>query len=419
MSRLAEAINRLWAAMLLRPALTLAVLVLLAFVLRLGWLVASGGLFAAPQEDEADYNELARSLLLGQGYSLGGEPQVNRAPAYPVLLFLIYSIFGVQPAVARIAQDVLLAAVVPLIFYVGRRGWSSSVGMLAACLFAVFPFSIFWSRYMATENLLVFAYAVVAAFLIAPREAVAWKMLAGGVALGLALLTRPTAILVAIGLLLWLLFVLRGRDRLVKPLLVVAGVALALSPWVARNFAEYGQFIPLTSGYGSSAGGYVFWISNNEYTAVPGERWGRYVPAEMLPDYREYVALGDSPGLLDRKGYEYGLRYLTSHPESVPLLVLGKFLRFWNVFPGQTLLTRGAGALVLVLLPFFIAGLWLCWRKSYNGAMPLIFIVGTMLIGLAFWADTRIRTPADPFLVLVVAVGAVWWVERRRTTATA
>ncbi|HET6314407.1 MAG TPA: glycosyltransferase family 39 protein [Chloroflexia bacterium] len=413
LSRLSHAIRSLWGWTLSRPGLVLGALVLVGFALRVGWLVASGGLFAPPQEDELDYNELAKSLLSGRGYSLDGQPQVNRSPGYPVLLFLVYSVFGVQPAVARLVQVALLVAVVPLLYYVGSRGWSRSVGMLAAHVFAFHPFSIFWSRYLATENLLVFVYAVLAALLVCPERAGAWRLLAGGGVLGVALLTRPTAILVAVGLVLWLLLVSRGRGRLVRPALLLAGALVALSPWVARNFAEYGQFIPLTSGYGSSAGGYVFWISNNEFTARPGERWGRYVPAEMLPDYAEYISHTGNPGLLDRKGYEYGLRYLTSHPQDVPVLLLGTFLRFWNVFPGSTLLTRTAGATTLILLPFFLVGLWACWRNRHSGGMVLVFIVGTMLIGLIFWADTRIRAPAEPFIVLAAAIGAVWWAGRK------
>lgn len=402
-----------------RPVLVVGALTLLAFALRMGWLVASGGLYAPPQEDEIDYNELAKSLLSGQGYSLEGQPQVNRSPGFPALLWLVYSIFGVQPIAARVVQAALLAGAVPLLYYIGRRGWSPSVGLLTALVFALYPFSIVWSRYLATENLLVVVYAALAALLVSPSRAGAWRTLAGGVVLGLALLTRPTAILVGLGLVLWLVLVLPRREKLLKAALLLAGTVLALSPWLVRNFVEYNQFIPLTSGYGSSAGGYVFWISNNEYTAQPGERWGRYVPAEMLPDYREYVSLADNPGLLDRKGYEYGLRYLASHPQDVPVLLLGKFLRFWNVFPGATLTTRAAGALTLVLLPFFLAGLWACWRGRYNGGMVLVFITGTMLIGLIFWADTRIRAPADPFIALAASIGAVRLTQRERAAEKA
>jgi hypothetical protein len=115
---------------------------------------------------------------------------------------------------------------------------------------------------------------------------------------------------------------------------------------------------------------------------------------------------------MDRKGYQYGLGYLTNHPSDVPVLILGKFLRFWNVFPGAALYTRAIGALSLVLLPFFLVGLWQAIRRPRAGGLPLAFIVGTMLVGLIFWADTRTRAPAEPFILLVAAVGGVWLVGR-------
>jgi 4-amino-4-deoxy-L-arabinose transferase-like glycosyltransferase len=305
-------------------------------------------------------------------------------------------------------QASLTALAVPLIYYVGLRAWGRSVGLIAAGLVAIYPFSIFWGQYLIAENLLVVLFVVLAALLVRPGEAGPWRMLAAGLVAGLALLTRPTALPVVLLIMLWMPVALKRWRKWAVPLgLLLVGLGLALSPWVVRNYSVYGRFIPFTSGYGSSAGGYVFWISNNEYTAQPGERWGRYVAPEVLPENEEYTRLPDDPALLDRKGYEYGLRYLTTHPSDVPVLLLGKFLRFWNVFPGSSLLTRGIGALALLLLPFFLAGLREAWRERLCGGLLLAFIVGTMLVGLIFWADTRTRAPAEPFILLVSALGMV------------
>ncbi len=399
----------------LQSGRVLWVLVGLAFLLRLGFMAATGSLGAAPQEDELDYSRLAQSLLAGQGYSLDGVPVVNRAPAYPVFLALIYSVVGVQPWVARVVQAALLAGTVLLVYYIGKRGWGGEVGLLAAFFFAVYPFSIFWGRYLITENLLVVLFAGAAALLVCPLDAGWFRLPAAGVLMGTALLTRPTALPVVMGIIVWLAMSMRGRGRLLPALaLFVAGVVVAMLPWIARNYALYGQFIPFTSGYGSSAGGYVFWISNNEYTAQPGEQWGRYVAADLLPEYSEYTQLPNDPTLLDRKGYEYGLRFLAAHPGEVPVLLLGKFLRFWNVFPGAQFYTKAAGALVLLLLPSFLLGLREVWRRPQNGGMLVAFIVGTLLVGLIFWADTRTRVPADPFILLTAAVGSAGFLAARR-----
>jgi len=400
-----------------RPVPVLAALTLLAFLLRLGFMLATRTLSDAPTEDALEYHNLALNLLAGKGYTLDGlTPIVNRAPAFPVFLAMVYSLFGANPAAARVVQALLISALVPLVYFIGKRGWGPGVGLLASALFAVYPFSIFWGQYLITENLLVVLFVLLAAFLVRPAEAVPWRLLGAGGVMGLALLTRPTAFPVVVGLFVWLFFSVRGLRKIaLSATLLLLGAVIAMSPWIVRNYSTYGQIIPFISGYGSSAGGYVFWISNNAYTAQPGERWGRYVAADLLPEYAEYTALPNDPALLDRKGYEYGMRYLSEHPADVPMLLLGKFLRFWNVFPGQQLYTRAIGALALLLLPFFLVGLWKTARKLDTGGLLLAFILGTMLVGLIFWADTRTRSPAEPFILLVAAVGAVD-VWRRRTT---
>ncbi len=445
------------------PLWPLIILTIVAFVLRVGFMVVTHTLNAPPVEDALDYHNLAVNMLAGHGYSLAGAQIVNRAPAYPVMLALIYAVFGQQPAAVRLVQALLISALAPVIYYIGSKvreysvgahgrvplrnipsPYSLTLGLLASALFAVYPFSIFWGQYMITENLLVVLFVALAALLVRPNEAGPLRLLGAGAVMGLSLLTRPTALPVVVGLFVWLLFALKRRwtiddgrwtksalayrpssivHRLflvLRPFaLLLTGLALALSPWVVRNYVQYGQFIPFTSGYGSSAGGYVFWISNNALTARPGDSWGRYVDPALLPDYREYNAPPNDPASMDRKGYQFGLRYLTSHPGDMPILLLGKFLRFWNVFPGLALYTRAIGALALLLLPFFLLGLREIWRKPQaGGGMLLAFIVGTMLVGLIFWADTRTRAPTEPFILLTSAVGAVSLLRNRKDAKT-
>jgi O-antigen/teichoic acid export membrane protein len=434
----ATGLGKAWTAAAQRPLWPLVALVLLAFALRVAFMAAVGALNAPPTEDALEYHNLALNMLAGKGYTLDSTQIVNRAPAYPAFLALVYAIFGPQPAIARIFQALLISLVVPLLYYIGSRFWIldfgfwnkkhgderdivpkskiqnlKSIGLLAAILFAIYPFSIFWSQYLITENLLVVLFAVLAALLVRPGEANPLRLLGAGVVMGLSLLTRPTALPVMILLFLWLLFAVKGARKITLSYAVlVVGLIVGLSPWVARNYAEYGQFIPFTSGYGSSAGGYVFWISNNALTAQPGEKWGRYVDPALLPENAEYNDPPNDPASMDRKGYRYGLNYLTSHPGDVPVLLLGKFLRFWNVFPGTALYTRAIGALSLLLLPFFLVGLWQAIRHPASGGLPLSFIIGTMLVGLIFWADTRTRVPAEPFILLLSALGVVWLVGR-------
>src|SRR5262245_18474410 len=114
---------RLWMLLLERPLWPLVGLTFLAFVLRVGFTMAVGALNAPPVEDALEYHNLALNMLAGKGYTLDGAQIVNRAPAYPVFLALVYAVFGQQPAVARIVQALLISLVVPLLYYIGSRFW--------------------------------------------------------------------------------------------------------------------------------------------------------------------------------------------------------------------------------------------------------------------------------------------------------
>lgn len=168
---------------------------------------------------------------------------------------------------------------------------------------------------------------------------------------------------------------------------------------------------------GASGGGFVFWISNNTITAQPGEYWGRYVPFReysRLPDFPEYSSLPtNDPVLLDRKGYEYGFKFLTTQPGQVPML-LGKLPNFWE----PEVLTRSGYPIVpllgVIVLPLYLIGLVLHWRRSLQTRLAVAFIAA-LFVALVFWGGARFRAPAEAFFVLCLTMGLVqiWsWVRR-------
>src|SRR5438477_10188739 len=146
------------------------------------------------------------------------------------MLALIYAVFGQHPAAVRLVQALLISGLVPLIYYIGFwildfGFWNPQtvqnpkskiqnpiyVGLLAAALFAVYPFSIFWGQYMITENLLVVLFVILAALLVKPHQANPLRLLSAGIVMGLSLLTRPTALPVILGLFVWLLISRRSK----------------------------------------------------------------------------------------------------------------------------------------------------------------------------------------------------------------
>ena len=391
----------------------LLLLVSATFFLHIGWMFYTGTFHMPLDGDEPDYRTIAHNLASGFGYMDANGPNVNRFPLYPIFLSFCELLFGPSPEVVRVLQALMAALGVPLIWYIGTVAGPAGAGWLAALLYAVNPFVMHQTRFLMAETLtmlLLLALGAVTMKCTHARSHVEQWILLLGIICGLCLAARAQVVLSVLILVPWLCAVLRGRvPRFKVTLLVVAGILLVLSPWIARNYLVYQQFIPFTSGKYASAGGHVFWTTNNVLTASPGPDWGQWVHPTRLPEYAEYDAIpASNPSLADRNGYEYGLRFLSSHPELIPGMEIAKARIFWNYTwimdaPGD--LNMSVSVLVLVLVPFVLIGLLYEIQRPLL-CLPFLAIVGAVFVScLIYWGYARFRVPIEPYMTLMLAFG--------------
>jgi hypothetical protein len=402
-----------WAAYLVL-SITIA-----ALLVRIAIMVSDGSLWKPIVADELQFNGLAESLASGQGFSLDGNSIINRMPGYPSLLAVLYLVTGPSIVWAHLLNSVLGALCVPPAYQIGRRIWGWRVGLVGCGVLAVDPFSVFWPQFLLSENLQMLLVTLLGALLIAREQTVFRAQLIGLVA-ALSILTHPGTVPIVAAALLWYVAYRWGKQFPWRHFaFLVASLLLVLSFWTVRNWLLVGSFVPLTAGVEASGGGFVFWISNNTLTAQPGEYWGGFIPAKeysKLPDFAEYEKLPtNDPVLQDHKGYELGLRFLTSHVDQVPMLLLGKQLKFWEP---KLIMRSGEWPEpllgIIVLLPFLI-GLVAHWRKGIEGRMVLAFLAGDLLLSLIYWGGARFRPAVEAYLALTFAVGLVQivsWVRR-------
>src|SRR5262249_53736280 len=161
-------------------------------------------------------------------------------------------------AVAKVANAVLGAFAAWLIAVLGARLFRRrSVALAAGFVAAIDPSLVFVSSDVQTEPLFL-ALLLAAGFLLlvcVDRPSSNFGVLAG-LLLGLAILTRPSA-LALVPLLLAPLgdrrYPVRARAHLAGSALL--GLALGLAPWVIRNAVVYRDFILV-----SDVGGLNTWI---------------------------------------------------------------------------------------------------------------------------------------------------------------
>jgi hypothetical protein len=381
-------------------------------------------------------------------------PGAYRPPLYPLLLAALRAISPAE--VARIAAlqlalglgTVALTAVLARRWGLGRWAW------LAALLTAADPLLLAHSASVMTETLAAFLavaglVAADAAITAIGRkgekqrwvEAVGWAGLAGLVA-GLAVLCRPTFLPWAIGL--PVLYAWAGWRRSIVPgtpatawrpsaLACLAGLALALAPWMIRNWVSLGA--PLMT---TTHGGYTFYLANNRefFDYLRGSPTAAWNSEGFNERWRVERARGLGPGPwpqgtergADRLAYERGQTEIAADPAGFLGAAAARLARLWGVVPEPLRATESrsrrwqrwaVGAWYALVLLLAVGGV--CWlgiaaarsaagdRVSLVRLAPALWLLASFTaVHAVYWTNLRMRAPLMPAVAAFAAAGARW-----------
>ena len=196
---------------------------LVAFVLRLGW-----WLFQAPvvSLDGAEYLCAARNLIRGDGYTgCYAGPELMYSPLYPVLVAALSLVVRNVEAAAHIVSVVFGTGLVLVVFLLASQVYGGRVAYIAATLTAVHPVLVKLAG--STYNETVYLPLLVAGIFLGVRavESAGRKYcILTGALFGFAYLARPEAFAYPIFFALAVLTVAVFR----KKNLIAAGLAAAL-----------------------------------------------------------------------------------------------------------------------------------------------------------------------------------------------
>jgi 4-amino-4-deoxy-L-arabinose transferase-like glycosyltransferase len=218
---------------------------LAAIVIRLGLVAIAqsfpeGGVIV----DSRAYLDLA-SAIRQAGWSGWGRGELHWTPGYPVFILLGQALSGTSFVGVGFFQLVLTGLAAILLWWIGYRLGDRCAGMAAAWLYLLSPSAGLWSLTIMSESLFAFLLVLALAFLVlgmTDGRAVGWAL--AGATLAIAALVRPIGLpLVA----LWALLALTARTPTASRIstrlgvgLFLAGAALAVAPWVIRNWRVTG-----------------------------------------------------------------------------------------------------------------------------------------------------------------------------------
>jgi 4-amino-4-deoxy-L-arabinose transferase-like glycosyltransferase len=430
-----------------RVSVALAAVVTLALIVRLAVVFATPHWHPAnPYVDAGEYDRDAVALVSGHGFGVSdatyhGGPTAYHPPLFSIALAGVYEVSGTSNPVhrwkaGRAFEAVLGAVAVGLVWLVALELFGALVALLAGVLAAVYPPLVLIGSSLMSESLFIpLALGAVYTGLQARRgvgEDGVWRWQAATGALGaLSALTRESGLVLMAGL-IWLAWPALGHSgwrawrALRGPLVVLAVGLLVLTPWTIRNATTFHEFEPLTTGSGYAlAGAYDHEAQTSKrFPAMWQAPFADIAAALQQNRHANEAQISDSLITMS-------VHYVEHHPVSLVKTAYWSTLRLLNLTgpwfekwfaPYEGYPTWLA---VISVYGFWLIGLLaiatLAWRPARAAARraPAAFWacpILTFLSCVPFAGSTRYRSPADPFLVILVAVLAGTVLERRRAS---
>jgi hypothetical protein len=286
-----------------------------------------------------EVESVAISLSEGRGWSdpyhLPTGPTAHVTPIYPACLAVLYRTFGTCETMAGFRAQgcfsLTLAMLTLLLLPVvaAKLRLPAAVGWSAALLCAWLPMHRA-DEVIGRQDQVAFAPALLGlVWALADLRDRSWspgRALALGLPLGLGVLLAPN--LLAVLLLHFALefaFGVGARRKVLRSAAVVLACVLAMTmPWIVRNYAVFGEFVPLRSNFGLElALGNRPGAAGNTYD--PGfddiHPWGNDAVRGHLAE------IGEAAFMREKK--EQALAWIAAHPAEFLRLTARRIYLFW------------------------------------------------------------------------------------------
>jgi hypothetical protein len=283
------------------------------------------------QEDTYSYTQAAKDIVNHGSYktSLDAENySTGRTPTYSIFIALVYLISGKNMDIAMqliIWIQVLLDAVCILLLYsISHNIFKSQrLGLVAAGLYAIYPFIIFRTPIIASESLGIILLIASLYFFVKDKK---HNYLISGILIGAAILCKIQIAAIIPFMFLYLIITKfqNLKKQWVYPVLFLIGFSIVYIPWPIRNYFTTGELI-LTlrlSGEYESIGSDVVAFKQYINTVQPG----------LEPQFTQ---------LIEGKHVDWPKKCYLSYEDSVKLRQVeylsqncgsgfSKYINYWN-----------------------------------------------------------------------------------------
>lgn len=236
-----------------------------------------------------------------------------KPPLYPLYLAIIYTASGVNYNdynVAKVVQILTSALTGIFVYLVSKELFNKKIALIALIFYSFFLETAFVSVMLLSENLYwLLLLSLVYALIKIKKNGNRLEVLAG-IILGLLILTRPTAIIFILPIIVWLLFRNLNLKSIGRVVLLILFLLITLLPWNVRNYKIYNQFV-----FSYTDGGMNFWMGNHVGSG------GTYrVPKESDPTQVPILKTTGTKKEIERDNFYYNQAF--SFIQNYPIIAL-------------------------------------------------------------------------------------------------
>lgn len=369
-------------------------LVLAAFLLRAAYAWAAGAI--PPWNDMAEWDKARLGILNGQPYT------ANWTPLYPALLAGVSRLFGAGYYQLYLFNSLLVALAGLFTYLAAREIFGRRTALLALALSVLYADTVWYSSLLLAENLGIFLVALLTWRFV--KDGSPW---ANGFLFGLTCLAKGLFLALLPGLLVWIW--LRDRNGpWLRRAAVFAGMALlTLLPWGVRNTLVYKAPVLLEPHWASAVlvghnpyatGGCDYYFLDHDYGKF-------YFDESLSPVEKNRVFLAKALEFMrDNPLKEIKLTLLRA---SKHLTFATSFVFYGAEYPARKFLFAAAALQHMLLFPLCALGMAFAFRdRGAFGPVMIVTILAGVFITL-FSANTRMRLPLVPAMLLLAAHGAL------------
>ncbi|MBM84024.1 MAG: hypothetical protein CMJ78_26010 [Planctomycetaceae bacterium] len=362
--------------------------------------------------DANGYWELAENLIAGKGFTVHEPPRLAmRMPGFPMFFSMLMLATGKSMLAIRIGLALVGTLVVVMVYMLGRRLFSESIGLTAAAICAVLPPMAGFSVLVLSETL--FALGLVASLLAlthlgdllhsdGSRRQVTLIGGLAGLLVSLACYVRPSWLLAAPCFVLLVYLFRRGSSSVhLAAIAVFAGLFLSLLPWAIRNQFAVGRPVWTT-----------LWVGPSLYDGLNDSATG---DSDMTFFERDNLMATLSEDEVDQHYRQKAWTFVRENPGRSVELAFAKVWRFWKPWPNASQFDAWwmKAAVTLTFLPVVVLAAIGIWNQRQNpwavliAVSPIIYFTA---IHAVFVGSLRYRLPAEYPLCVLSSVGlhTVW-----------